>query len=72
MENKANAQKPTPPDFGALATQYKMSAGSTGLISQIDLADLDLGKSFNRQQGMAGFSVHVRGDDSLQAGRLRL
>ena len=38
-KNKPDAQKPTPPDFAALATEYNMSAGRTGLISQIELAE---------------------------------
>ena len=45
-----DAKKPTPPDFGALATEYNMSAERTGLISQGDLAETDLGKSFSHQQ----------------------
>ncbi len=44
-KDKSAAQKPTPPDFAALAKQYMMSAGRTGLVSRIDLRDLDLGKS---------------------------
>jgi hypothetical protein len=43
-------QKPTPPDFGALAHDYNMTAGRTGLISQYELAELDLGKSVTRQR----------------------
>jgi hypothetical protein len=50
VKNKSDAQKPTPPDFAALAREYGMSAGRTGLISQIELRELDLGKSVNRQQ----------------------
>ncbi len=47
---KSESKKPTPPDFGALAQEYKMSAGRTGLVSQIELAELDLGKSYTLQQ----------------------
>ncbi len=51
-EDKSAAQKPTPPDFAALARKYDMSASQTGLISKYGLAETDLGKSTNRQQRM--------------------
>ena len=34
-----------------------MTAGRTGLVSQYDLAELDLGKSFNRQQRMPVYQL---------------
>lgn len=49
-KDKAGAEKPVPPDFSDLARKYKMAAGTTGLVSQFDLADTDLGKSENYQQ----------------------
>ena len=49
-KDKTAAQKPASPDFGALAREYNMTAGRTGLVSQFDLAELDLGKSVNLQQ----------------------
>ena len=49
-----------------------MSAGQTGLVSQIELAELDLGKSVNLQQRTPVTQTHVRGDDALQARHFRL
>jgi hypothetical protein len=51
-KENAGEKEPTPPDFGALALQYKMTAGRTGLLSQADLAETDVGKSLNMQGGM--------------------
>ena len=33
-KNNPGAKEPTPPDFGALAIKYNMTAGRTGLLSQ--------------------------------------
>jgi hypothetical protein len=49
-KDKTGLQKPTPPDFGALAHEHNMIAGRTGLISQYELAELDVGKSVTRQR----------------------
>jgi hypothetical protein len=49
-KSKTDSQKPIPPDFGALAHEYSMNAGETGLVSQDELRELDIGKSDNLQQ----------------------
>ena len=46
------APKTDSPDFAALAREYNMTAGRTGLVSQIELMELDVGKSVNVQQRM--------------------
>ena len=57
-EAKSNpgAEKPTPPDFAVLAGK-NMSADRTGLVSQFDLMETDLGKSINRQQRMSVYQL---------------
>ena len=45
VKSNPDMVKPTPPDFAALAKQYMMTAHSTGLISQRELFETDLGKS---------------------------
>ena len=49
-KSKPDAKKPAPPDFAALAKTYNMDAGRTGLVSNFELYDLDLGKSETHQQ----------------------
>jgi hypothetical protein len=48
---KTDIPKPVAPDFAALAKEYHMTSGSTGLVSQIELRDSELGKAFLLQQG---------------------
>ena len=47
--SKTGSQKPTPPDFAALAGKY-MTAHKTGLLPEYALADLDIGKADSRLQ----------------------
>ena len=43
-------KRPAPPDFGALAKKYGMTAGKTGLVSDYDLSQLDVGQAANFMQ----------------------
>ncbi len=44
--NNSGAKKPTPPEFGALAEKYHMTAAKTGLVSFLELSETDIGKSY--------------------------
>jgi hypothetical protein len=51
-KGKGDRPKPVSPDVESLAAKYHMTPGHTGLISENELGDLDLGKSY-MLQGMS-------------------
>ena len=64
----AGDEKPTPPDFAALAKKYKMTAHRTGLVSENQLKETDFGKSgvFNSEaRGLAPVVGEIFGPTTL-------